>query len=135
MLQAVARAAHKTGWVCAVACALAWPAPAALARQAGVDAEAPAPIALAQLPAQGRTTYRRILAGGPFPYEKDGTVFGNRERLLPLQRRGYYLEYTVRTPGMRSRGARRIICGGAPRTPDACYYTGDHYASFRQIRP
>jgi ribonuclease T1 len=88
---------------------------------------------LAELPPQGRTTYARIRAGGPFPYEKDGTVFGNRERLLPAHPRGYWREYTVKTPGVRSRGARRIVCGGAPRTPDACYYSGDHYASFREI--
>jgi len=75
----------------------------------------------------------RIRLGGPFPYEKDGTVFGNRERLLAPMPRGHYREYTVPTPGARSRGARRIVCGGPPRTPDACYYTADHYASFRRI--
>jgi ribonuclease T1 len=63
-------------------------------------------------------------------------VFGNRERLLPLQARGYYREYTVRTPGSRDRGARRIVCGGRqPREPDACFYTEDHYASFKRITP
>ena len=91
------------------------------------------PIALAELPPQGRATYALIHEGGPFPYDKDGTVFGNRERLLPAHKRGYYREYTVRTPGSRNRGARRIVCGGKPRTPDACYYTSDHYASFREI--
>ena len=91
------------------------------------------PIALAELPPQGRTTYALIREGGPFPYDKDGSVFGNRERLLPAQKRGYYREYTVRTPGSRDRGARRIVCGGKPRMPDACYYTSDHYASFREI--
>jgi len=91
-------------------------------------------IALAELPQEGRQTYRLILQGGPFPYEKDGTVFGNRERLLPRQVRGYYREYTVRTPGARDRGARRIVCGGQmPARPQACYYTADHYASFRVI--
>ena len=74
-----------------------------------------------------------ILAGGPFPSGKDGIVFGNRERLLPRSKRGYYREYTVRTPGARNRGARRIVCGGPPRIPEACYYTSDHYASFRRI--
>ena len=83
---------------------------------------------------EGVKTYRLIHAGGPFPYEKDGTVFGNRERLLPRKARGYYREYTVRTPGLSHRGARRIVCGGeVPRQPDACYYTADHYASFRMI--
>jgi ribonuclease T1 len=75
-----------------------------------------------------------IYQGGPFKYDKDGTVFGNREKLLPNRQRGYYREYTVKTPGERSRGARRIVCGGLqPRAPDACFYTDDHYASFRQI--
>jgi ribonuclease T1 len=93
-------------------------------------------IALADLPKQGRETYALILAGGPFPYEKDGTVFGNRERLLPAQKRGYYREYTVKTPFARTRGARRIVCGGSmPSKPEVCYYTEDHYASFKRIAP
>ena len=92
-----------------------------------------ATVRVTELPRQGRETYERIRQGGPFPYDKDGTVFGNRERLLPAERRGYYREYTVKTPGSRDRGARRIVCGGPPRTPHACYYTADHYASFRQI--
>ena len=72
--------------------------------------------------------------GWALPTRKDGTVFGNRERILPAQKRGYYREYTVKTPGARNRGARRIVCGGQqPRMPDACYYTSDHYASFRVI--
>lgn len=90
-------------------------------------------IAVADLPVQGRQTYALIAKGGPFPFDKDGTVFGNRERLLPRQKNGYYLEYTVKTPGVRSRGAQRIVCGGRPRQPDACYYTADHYGSFRRI--
>lgn len=77
-----------------------------------------------------------IQQGGPFQHDKDGTVFGNRERLLPPHPRGYYREYTVRTPGVGHRGARRIVCGGQQaRAPDACYYTEDHYASFRRILP
>lgn len=90
-------------------------------------------VQLSELPAQGRETYERIRQGGPFPFDKDGSVFGNRERLLPLDRRGYYREYTVRTPGARDRGARRIVCGGPKTAPHACYYTADHYASFRKI--
>ncbi len=91
-------------------------------------------MAVAELPKEGRLTYQLILRGGPFAHEKDGTIFGNRERLLPRQRRGYYLEYTVETPGARNRGARRIVCGGQRRTtPDACYYTNDHYSSFKRI--
>lgn len=86
------------------------------------------------LPVQGQTVLRLIESGGPFPYEKDGTVFGNRERLLPKHKRGYYREYTVATPGLNHRGARRIVCGGeSVRAPDACYYTKDHYASFKLI--
>jgi ribonuclease T1 len=86
------------------------------------------------LPKQGQITHELILRGGPFPYEKDGTVFGNRERILPRQARGYYREYTVPTPGAHNRGARRIVCGGkVPTQPVACYYTDDHYASFRRI--
>lgn len=92
-----------------------------------------ASVRVAQLPRQGQETYEAIRKGGPFLYDKDGMVFGNRERLLPAQKRGYYREYTVTTPGSRDRGARRIVCGGPSRTPNACYYTADHYASFRQI--
>jgi ribonuclease T1 len=93
----------------------------------------PAIVQVAELPKQGRVTYELIRQGGPFPYGKDGAVFGNRERLLPAEKRGFYREYTVTTPGSRDRGARRIVCGGPPRTPHACYYTADHYASFRRI--
>jgi ribonuclease T1 len=92
------------------------------------------PVALSTLPMEAQQTQRLIRAGGPFPYSKDGTVFGNRERLLPRRERGFYREYTVHTPGSRNRGARRIICGGRqPTDPEACYYTDDHYASFKRI--
>ncbi|MCW5633442.1 MAG: ribonuclease N1 [Rubrivivax sp.] len=98
------------------------------------QAEALPAVAIGDLPPEARTTYELIRAGGPFPYQKDGTVFLNRERLLPPKARGYYREYTVRTPRARNRGARRIVCGGQPPTaPEACYYTGDHYASFARI--
>ena len=91
-------------------------------------------VALAALPPQGREVMAQIREGGPFRYEKDGTVFGNRERLLPGQTRGYYREYTVPTPGLSHRGARRIVCGGQqPREPETCFYTEDHYSSFRLI--
>jgi len=93
-------------------------------------------VALTALPREAQTTHRLILAGGPFPYGKDGTVFGNRERILPRKARGYYHEYTVRTPGARNRGARRLVCGGLPPTrPDICYYTDDHYSSFKRVQP
>lgn len=101
-----------------------------------VDAHGIPLVAQAQLPREAHAVLQLIRQGGPFPYDKDGTVFFNRERLLPAQKRGYYREYTVRTPGLRHRGARRIVCGGWERTvPDACYYTADHYASFRRIVP
>ncbi len=107
---------------------------------AGVEARGPSDlenrIALVALPVQAQQTRRLILAGGPFPHAKDGIVFGNREQLLPRRDRGYYREYTVPTPGSFDRGARRIVCGGRqPTRPDACYYTADHYASFRTIAP
>jgi ribonuclease T1 len=92
-------------------------------------------VALSELPPQGIEIYRLIHQGGPFPYGKDGTVFGNRERLLPAQKRGYYREYTVKTPRSSNRGARRIVCGGPTTAPDTCFYTADHYASFRKIVP
>jgi ribonuclease T1 len=93
-----------------------------------------ATLLVSELPHEGQKTYQTIRKGGPFPYEKDGTIFGNRERLLPREARGFYREYTVRTPGVRHRGARRIVCGGlVPAEPKACYYTEDHYASFRLI--
>jgi ribonuclease T1 len=92
-------------------------------------------VALSALPPQARETYQAITRGGPFPFEKDGVVFGNRERQLPGAKRGYYREYTVRSPASHDRGPRRIVCGGALTVPDVCYYTADHYASFRQIAP
>ncbi|MEZ5628008.1 MAG: ribonuclease domain-containing protein [Rhodocyclaceae bacterium] len=86
---------------------------------------------LAWLPPEALTTLTLIERGGPFPYRKDGTTFHNRERLLPQKPRGYYREYTVPTPGERTRGARRIVTGGTP--PEIYYYTADHYRSFRRI--
>jgi ribonuclease T1 len=91
-------------------------------------------VEIAQLPPQGRAMMTLIYQGGPFRYDKDGSVFGNRERILPPGKRGYYREYTVSAPGMHGRGPRRIICGGLrPAAPETCYYTDDHYASFRRI--
>jgi ribonuclease T1 len=86
-------------------------------------------IRAADLPPEARQTLALIAQGGPFPYRKDGSVFGNREGLLPPRERGHYREYTVRTPGARDRGARRIVAGrGGER-----YYTDDHYRSFKRI--
>ena len=87
-------------------------------------------IAARDLPREGRETLALIKKGGPYPYAKDGTVFGNREGRLPKQKRGYYREFTVRTPGERTRGARRIISGER----GDYWYTDDHYATFRRIR-
>jgi ribonuclease T1 len=87
-----------------------------------------------KLPPEGRETMALIEAGGPFPHKRDGIVFNNFEKLLPLEKRGHYREYTVRTPGVKHRGARRIVCGGGQTTrPAACWYTADHYRSFRKI--
>jgi ribonuclease T1 len=57
-------------------------------------------------------------------------VFGNYEHRLPVRPRGYYHEYTVPKRGLRNRGPRRIVCGPLPE----CYYSADHYRSFRRIR-
>jgi len=98
-----------------------------------VAGQAPAAIpevAAAELPREAHETLRLIDQGGPYPYERDGIVFGNFERLLPARERGYYREYTVATPGIKHRGARRIVAGkGGER-----FYTDDHYRSFRRIR-
>jgi ribonuclease T1 len=110
------------------ACAFA---PAAQARAAADDLPA---VARVELPNEARAVSAQIRSGGPFRYDRDGVVFGNRERMLPSKPRGYYHEYTVPTPGVRSRGARRIVCGGPPKAPDLCYYTDDHYRTFRRIR-
>lgn len=91
-------------------------------------------IAVQDLPKQGRDTLALIASGGPFSSNRDGISFGNRERALPKAPRGYYREYTVRTPGVRSRGARRIVCGGDQRATDTCFYSDDHYQSFKCIQ-
>jgi ribonuclease T1 len=90
-------------------------------------------IHVQRLPKEAQHTLENVKAGGPFAYSKDGTRFGNYERRLPLRARSYYREYTVRTPGVRHRGARRIVCGGNQRLVNECYYTEDHYNSFKRI--
>lgn len=93
-------------------------------------------ISSADLPPEGRETLALIYQGGPFPHRRDGIEFRNYEKLLPQKPRGHYREYTVATPGLKHRGARRIVCGGKPPTrPETCYYTVDHYRSFRKIQP
>ena len=105
-------------------------------------------VSLAELPREARDTLALVRKGGPFPYDRDGIVFGNFEGRLPRQARGYYREYTVKTPGVAHRGARRIVAGcgsagvkasGSERLLAPCdageyYYTEDHYNSFRRIR-
>jgi ribonuclease T1 len=86
-------------------------------------------IRSADLPREARDTVVLIRKGGPFPYERDGVVFANREKLLPARERGWYREYTVRTPGERTRGARRIVAG----RDGTLYYSHDHYRSFQRI--
>lgn len=93
-----------------------------------------ADVQLGSLPAEASQTLALIKQGGPYPYAKDGVVFGNYEGVLPRQKRGYYHEFTVKTPKARNRGARRIIAGGNPQTSGEYYYTKDHYRSFARIR-
>ncbi|MGH3930683.1 MAG: ribonuclease domain-containing protein [Pseudonocardiaceae bacterium] len=100
--------------------------------QPGVVAEVGLPVrALSQLPPQAAEVWQLIQHGGPFPYPQDGTVFGNREGLLPKRQSGFYREYTVPTPGEPDRGARRLVTGGTVEL----YYTGDHYVSFVVVDP
>ena len=87
-------------------------------------------IDVGRLPPEARETLELIKQGGPFPYKRDGIVFNNFEKLLPPHPRGYYREYTVKTPGRKDRGPRRIVAGQAAEY----YYTEDHYKSFRRIR-
>ncbi|MBL0143057.1 MAG: ribonuclease [Betaproteobacteria bacterium] len=117
----------RTAAFLAVTAILAFFAPAALPQ---FVAPAAAEIRVAQLPREARETLAVIRKGGPYSYAKDGVVFGNREARLPKQKRGYYREYTVKTPGERTRGARRIVAG----LPGEYWYTDDHYATFRRIR-
>lgn len=90
-------------------------------------------ISVRDLPKQGQDTLALIVNGGPFSSNRDGVPFSNRERILPKEKRGFYREYTVRTPGVKNRGARRIVCGGDQRAADLCFYSDDHYQSFKCI--
>jgi ribonuclease T1 len=132
MNRALLRIRARIAALAAIAAVLALVAsPAIHARDDAADRNE---ITAAKLPREARDVLALIRAGGPFPYERDGVTFGNRERLLPPQHRGFYHEYTVKTPGAANRGARRVICGGPRQAPEVCYYTDDHYASFRRIR-
>ncbi|MEO5940145.1 MAG: ribonuclease domain-containing protein [Candidatus Limnocylindrales bacterium] len=88
-------------------------------------------ISPADLPSEARATLALIAAGGPFPYDADGSVYQNRERLLPIRPAGTYHEYTVETPGSADRGSRRIVVAASGES----YWTADHYASFARIVP
>ncbi len=114
----------------ALALAIASAALPASAQRAPAHTGVVGEVSVSQLPPEARATLELIRKGGPFPYAKDGAVFGNREAILPQQHRGYYREYTVKTPHQRTRGARRIIRGGGGEY----YYTDDHYNHFRRIR-
>lgn len=107
------------GAVLALLAALSWPVNSHVGE-----------VAAARLPPEARAVLALLRAGGPFVHQRDGIVFGNRERLLPGKPRGYYREYTVTTPGRRDRGARRIVAGREGER----YYTDDHYRSFRRVR-
>ena len=87
-------------------------------------------VTMAELPPEAHETLRAIKQGGPFAYPRDGVVFGNFERVLPKQPRGYYHEYTVKTPGVHNRGTRRIIAGSTGEY----YYSADHYQTFKRIQ-
>jgi len=114
-------------WLLGVALLLGQPAVQAASLTVGGGAAA---IQRADLPREAQDTLRLIERGGPFPFDRDGVVFSNFEKQLPKQPRGYYHEYTVRTPGSRNRGARRIVCGSLPE----CFYTADHYKTFARIK-
>jgi len=132
----MARPIKRSSWAIVVLLALlaasAWwqRAPSTAPPAADAAALAAASGLPAFLPPEAHETLRLIARGGPFPHRQDGGVFGNREGLLPRRPRGYYREYTVETPGLGHRGARRIVTGGQP--PEVYYYTDDHYASFRR---
>jgi len=97
---------------------------------AGTDTESGVKVvAVADLPGEAQAMLKLIDQGGPYPYSRDGVVFGNLEKLLPKHDRGYYHEYTVKTPGEKDRGARRIVTGNGGQR----YYSDDHYKSFRRI--
>lgn len=121
---------NARAWLCCIALGLAWIAPPATAQREPLVAPGIEEIDIARLPAEARATVALIRQGGPYPYAKDGAVFGNREGVLPRAKRGYYREYTVKTPGVRNRGARRIVAGANGEL----YYSDDHYNHFRRIR-
>jgi ribonuclease T1 len=97
---------------------------------AGAATTAVGSVCYGDLPSQAYDTLDLIAQGGPYPYSQDGSVFQNREGVLPDQSSGYYHEYTVKTPGSSTRGARRVVTG---QQNEEDYYTADHYATFDLI--
>lgn len=97
--------------------------------QTALPTDPAAATTVSRLPSAANETLRLIRLGGPFPYEEDGAVFANRERLLPGHRHGYWHEYTVRIPGEDDRGPRRLVVGDGGEV----FYTSDHYASFQRV--
>ncbi|AKA06595.1 ribonuclease [Streptomyces noursei ZPM] len=114
----------------AVAATPAAPTHHAAVHTATVHVKSVGSVCYSKLPSQAHDTLDLIDKGGPFPYPKDGTVFDNREGILPSQSSGYYHEYTVVTPGSPDRGARRIVAGQKQQED---YYTADHYATFNLV--
>jgi guanyl-specific ribonuclease Sa len=137
----VSRAMPRLLFAIAAVMLLAWllrpdaPAPASRAASGTSQTSVPgrADALPSFLPAEAGAVIERIRSGADFPHRQDGSVFGNRERRLPLRDHGWYREYTVPTPGLGHRGARRIVTGGDP--PSEWYYTADHYESFREFQP
>jgi len=126
----------KLAWVSALAISLAGATLFSSSIRATGSQGSEGVVELRKLPPEAQRTLGLIESGGPFPYAKDGSVFANRERLLPVKPRGFYREYTVPMPAAADRGARRIVCGGRqPEMPQTCFYSGDHYASFGRIVP
>lgn len=113
-----------------VICLLFFIIPSQVLARGAYDTAGISVISMAELPAEAHDTLRAIRQGGPFAYPRDGVVFKNYERILPKQPRGYYREYTVKTPGAHNRGGKRIISSGT----NEYYYTADHYQTFKRIR-
>ncbi|MET8622896.1 ribonuclease [Kitasatospora sp. NPDC004669] len=90
-----------------------------------------ADVCRTKLPSQAQDTLTLIAKNGPYPYNRDGIVFENRESRLPKKADGYYHEFTVLTPGSNDRGTRRVVTGGAGEQ----YWSPDHYATFQEIDP
>lgn len=133
---------NKIKYLCIFLAAATWAAPAAAQRESQPQIQqvqqqqqrvqpSLANIAVKDLPREAHDTLALIEKGGPFPYDRDGIVFGNFEKRLPIKDRGYYHEYTVKTPGVSHRGARRIVTGKDGEK----YYSDDHYKSFKRIVP